>query len=96
MKKFFACSLATLLMAVTSVSASSSEWITGEVNERVIAEILVKEAVNTATGGKSTIRFPQTTVEITPETVIAKKDMHCWNSWVYHSDGTKTPRFQCM
>ena len=96
MKKIFTYSSVLLLMWVTSVSASSSEWITGEVNERVIAEILVKEAMNAAMGGKSSIRFPETTLEVAPQTAISKKNLHCWNSWVYHSDGSKTPRFQCM
>ena len=82
--------------AVMSSSAFGADWITGEINQGVLAEIIVKELVTQAMGGESTIRIPNTLVEITPNTAIVRKQMHCWNSWVYHSDGTKTPRVQCM
>ena len=82
--------------AVMSSSAFGADWITGEINQGVLAEIIVKELVTQAMGGESTIRTPNTLVEITPNTAITGKQMHCWNSWVYHSDGTKTPSFQCM
>ena len=85
-----------LLSLVIASPVSASEWITGEVNQRVLAEIFVKEVVNTAMGGETTIRIPNSPVEVTPQTVIAGKHMHCWNSWTYHSDGTKTPKVKCM
>lgn len=81
---------------VMSSSAFGADWITGEINQGVLAEIIVKEFVTQAMGGESTIRTPNTLVEITHNTAIARKQLHCWNSWVYHSDGTKTPSFQCM
>ena len=68
----------------------------GQINQDILVEIIVKELVIQGMGGESIIGIPSTLVEITLNTAIARKRMHCWNSWVYHSDGTKTPRVQCM
>lgn len=88
--------IAAASYAVMASSAAGADWISGNLNQVVLAEILVKEVVNQAMGGETTIRIPNTIIEITPQTAIAAKHMHCWNSWTYHSDGTKTPRIKCM
>jgi hypothetical protein len=67
-----------------------------ESDPRVLTEILIKEVVTQVLKDESTIEYPNSGFPVVIDPAVSRGEFsQCWLSWVYNSDGKKTPHIDC-
>lgn len=90
MKKF----ICAMLMSVGFVSQANAFdfLINDDVMKQVILQAVIAEVVGTSNG---TLNMPGATIH-TGVAAATGKPNSCWTKFVYHSDGSRTPKVVCQ
>lgn len=82
-----------MLLSVGLVSnASAFEIVSNDaVLKQVIMQAIVTQMFGTSNG---TVNFPNATIHTGVATATGKPSQ-CWTKFVYHADGSKTPKVVC-
>jgi hypothetical protein len=81
-----------MLMSVALVgNASAFEFDT---NNDVLKVVLLQTVLNEMLGKQNTLNLPNATIH-TGVAGQTGKITQCWTKFVYHSNGTKTPKVVC-
>jgi len=85
--------LCAMLLSVGFVSqANAFDFL---INDDVMKQVILQAVIAEVTGSNSgTINLPNATVH-TGTAVATGKASQCWTKFVYHADGSKTPKVVC-
>lgn len=84
--------LCGMLMSVALVgNANAFEF---NVNDNVMKQVLIQTVLTEMLGKKNTLNFPNATVH-TGNIKTTGQPTQCWTKFVYHADGSKTPKVVC-
>ena len=87
-----------LCMTVAMICAVSSQAhaFDNVTNSNVIKQVIIQQVLTQILNQNSTQTFENNNVTIHTGSVAQGNKGQCWSKFVYHSDGSRTPRVVCQ